>query len=112
MKRFDELEDMWFDFYGVDCNRFKLDDTIYEAIEDESDGYRSMLDTIIINDRADSIFFKTPICRVKVQSKNTHSFEGYVLVDENNHEWLQAGTDHCDDYYPVFIFEYNPKQGE
>jgi hypothetical protein len=33
-------------FYGVDSNRFKLGSKVYEAIEDEGDGYRSSLNDI------------------------------------------------------------------
>jgi len=29
------------DFYGVDCNSFKLDNCVFEAVEDPRDDYRS-----------------------------------------------------------------------
>jgi hypothetical protein len=39
--RFYDLIGTEHDFYGIDFNHFKLDDTVYEILEDECDGYRS-----------------------------------------------------------------------
>jgi hypothetical protein len=64
---FDRLIDQEFDFYGVDNYQFKLGDAIWEAIEDPSDGYRSMLDTVERKDTAGSIFFGQPVARVRVE---------------------------------------------
>ena len=58
--------------YGVDGNSFKLDDCVFEAIEDESDGYRSCLEDIRMKDDTDGlIFFKTPIALVEVLFTDT-----------------------------------------
>ena len=38
-------------FYGVDNNCFKLDNSVLEAVEDESDGYRSYLATVELADK-------------------------------------------------------------
>lgn len=107
------------DFYGVDNNNFKLGDSVFEAVEDPEDGYRSMLAEVkTITDPAGLIFFQTPIARVRVkQAPESHSkhgysesFEGYQLVDvADGHVWLLLGKDNADDYYPVFTFDYTPK---
>ena len=99
-----------FGFYGVDNNCFKLGRKVYEAIEDESDGYRSYLGSIeVVN--LDGIFFNKPLGYVEVRdSGQGGDFEGYEVVDvQDGHVWLRVGTDYADDYYPVFVFDYQPK---
>jgi hypothetical protein len=104
------------DFYGVDCNSFKLDNCVFEAVEDESDGYRSMMSEVRMQDCTDNlIFFKTPIARVRVEDESEGSydhrgFDGYKLVDvKDGHVWLLFGTDDPTDYYPSFTFYYQTK---
>lgn len=99
-----------FNFYGVDGNCYKLDDTIWEAMEDESDGYRSYLGSIeqIFTDKL--IFFKDALAKVTVQEFEGDNVKGWNLVDvTDNHIWLFVGTDYQNDYYPCFRFEYHPK---
>ncbi len=99
-----------FDFYGVCGNEFKLDGTVWEAVENECDGYRSMLDSIQRKD-SDGIFFGWPVARVRVESIYVrYEFEGYHLVDEDGHVWLEFGTNRMGDYYPCFTFRYTPKE--
>jgi hypothetical protein len=103
------------DFYGVDNHCFKLDDVIYESVEDEDDGYRSMLDCVQINEeaKASKIFFGLPIARVVVESEDDGYFRGYKLTDlHDSHEWLRFGTEDYDDWYPMFRFEYSPKPSQ
>ena len=115
-----------FYFYGVDNNRFKLNNTVYEVIENEDDGYRSMLESVIVSEyeiysfitAKDNIFFDTPLTEVTVvkvgESKNDdrwyYSFDGWQLVDDDGHVWLTVGTDNSDNYYPLFTFRYQPKE--
>ncbi len=102
-----------FDFYGACLNELKLDDIIYEVLEDEDDGMRSSMDVIQIKSDEDSegIFFDRPIARVYLEEGNNESFEGYRLVDvDDGHVWLTFGTDHSDSYYPMFVFIYEPKE--
>jgi len=100
-------------FYGVDFNSFKLNSTVYEAIEDEFDGYRSYLSSIEINNFQDLIFFSKPLALVKVFKYDDIDFEGYKLEDvSDGHVWLTIGTDMIDHYYPCFIFLYNPKYND
>ena len=101
-----------FKFYGVCGNRYKLDNTVWEAIEDESDGYRSYLDSIKISEQKNTdIFFENSLGTVIVQNvEDENSFTGFKLVEQKTgHVWLKIGTDYSVDYYPSFHFEYIPK---
>lgn len=108
----EELVGKEFDFYGVDNQVFKLDDIVYEALEDEADGYRSCLDSVVVKDPAEFILFRTPIARVRVEDSDNDpgDFEGLRLVDTvDGHVWLRLGTGNTSDYYPYFVFDYYPK---
>ncbi len=95
-------------FYGVDFNRFKLGNAVFEAIEDPCDDYRSCLGCIKRNDN-DGIFFDKSIAMVRVMERRNGDFEGYELVDAvDGHVWLRVGTDTYDEYYPTFVFSYTP----
>lgn len=101
------------DFYGVDNHTFCLGkgDTkiVLEAVEDESDGYRSYFGCFSVSP-LNKIFFRTPLARVHVRKTEKRvgygKFSGWELVDESGHTWLRVGTDNTDDYYPCFAFEY------
>ena len=100
-----------FDFYGVCNNEFKLGDTVYEAVEDPDDGYRSYLGSIEVKN-SDGIFFGMPLARVKAVAVSDHrDLDGWEFVDvTDGHVWLRVGTDCGDSYYPYFVFEYSPKR--
>ena len=114
------------DFYGADTgeNAFKVDDVVFKVLEDPEDGYRSCLGAIDYTNSHDSIFFSRPIAKVKIvifeeveQEPADHwhqrDFRGYHLIDtEDNHVWIEIGTDYADDYYPYFVFRYQPKKGK
>ena len=101
-------------FYGVDNNCFKLNNSVFEAVEDEDNGYRSYLDTVELSDKENLIFFDAPLALVTVQDIGEGELgedRGYRLVDAvDGHIWLQFYTDNTDDYYPCFRFEYEPKE--
>lgn len=101
-------------FYGVDCYRFKLGETIFEAIEDPGDGHRSCLGLLIVNEETDKdkcIFFNTPVAHVQIRNDSVEedNFRGWTLVDANGHIWLTVGTSEANGYYPWFRFGYSPK---
>lgn len=115
----DDLVGETVDFHGVDCNAFcvSVDGERYafEAVEDESDGYRSMLAEVKRVPTAGNIFFEQPVARVTVsmvEGESGEHFRGYELTDADGHVWLRAGTSNCDDYYPYFTFSYDPARGE
>lgn len=121
-------EDRWFEpnkeynFFGVDGYHFKLDAQVFEAIEDEGDGYRSYLDSVLVRDTSDLIFPRTPLDRITIVEvrdegerdwKNYRApFDGYNFVAADGHVWLQVGTNEWDDYYPYFVFRYTPREPE
>ena len=99
------------DFYGVDNTAFKLDVAVFGVIEDEDDGYRSYFDCLQLAKSDDLVFFDQPIAEVMVHTEdNGNAFTGWILEDSDGHEWLRFGTDWADDYYPCFVFNYNPKK--
>jgi hypothetical protein len=106
-------------FYGVDGLHFKLDDTVFEAVEDPKDGLRSLLDTVVVYPQG-LIFFLEPLAPVTVVELNNDnsqalydSFYGYGLIDPTDgHLWLVVGTATSQDYYPMFRFEYYPLKKE
>lgn len=104
---FTRLVGRQFRFYGVCNHEFKLNDAVWEALEDEDDGYRSCMDTVC-RKNSDGIFFERPLARVIVRKAST--IDGYQLVDsKNDHVWLEFGTEREDHYYPIFIFRYQTK---
>ncbi len=110
------LDGLVLPFYGVDGNLFKLGTTVFEAIEDEGDGYRSMLgDVVIVEDVTGLVFSNEPFATVTVtwiedggRDSSSEGYEGYKLEDANGHVWLYVGTDDLHDYYPMFYFHYEP----
>lgn len=106
MPGFDHFIGDVFLFYGVDNHMFKLDDTVWEAIEDENDGYRSMLECVSVTHGG--IFRNQPITIVELREAKRSDLVGYELVDDNQHVWLSIGTDESDDYYPSYVFRYEP----
>jgi hypothetical protein len=106
-KTIDELVGKRFKFFGVDSNCFKIGSRIFEAIEDECDGYRSMLLTVCLADNTKPLIFsQLPLDTITV--KEDEEYRGYKLVGRNGHVWLRIGTYDYDDYYPCFRFEYTP----
>ena len=128
---FRSLSGLTLDYYGADIaeHSFKIDKIVFKALEDPDDGYRSYLGAIDYTDGHDSIFFSSPIAKVKIEQfvafdnqdsyaahesitndNNITTKSGYRLVDvEDEHVWVEFGTDYTDDYYPMYIFRHYPK---
>lgn len=116
-----------FDFYGAHSNQFKLDDLVFEALEDPDDGYRSHFHSFVLPPKKE-IFFPNPIAKIRfeecdeistVWEKNEYNehpgdydrFRGWRLIDiDGKHVWLEIGTKNYNDYYPYFWFYYNPRK--
>ncbi len=125
-KHFASLRGAIMDYYGADSasNQFKVDGLVFRVLEDPDDGYRSHLGAIEYGDQSTSIFFRSPIAKVRIEifeglsnDNSEHwprpgaSREGYRLIDtEDDHVWLEFGTDNTDDYYPCFTFVHYPKE--
>lgn len=103
---FKDLVGRTFDYYGSDNHTFKLDNMVWEAVEDENDGYRSMLEDIkFISKPTRLIFYNNSFARVMVEYDEESNYSFYHLRDvDSGHIWLTFGTDNSDDYYPYFTF--------
>lgn len=117
-----EQEDEFY-FYGAMNNCFKIDDMVLEVICDPDDGYRSYFGTILHANETDLHavnFFPLPLGKVTLEqcskyTKNPEGYEGgetfngWQLRDlDTGHIWLQFGTGSTDEYYPYFVFYYDP----
>lgn len=97
-------------FYGIDNECFKLGNQVFEAVEDEDDGYRSYLGSVEVRETDGLIFFRTPLATVVAEEWSDCHSEGINLVDiTDGHVWLSFGTDYMDDYYPCFFMRYQPR---
>ena len=86
---------------AVDGFKFRIGNLTFEAIEDENDGYRSCLNEIQVVENI------RPVFRENVRI--TYDGEYFQLFAENDKCVLKIGTDHHDDYYPCFVFEWEPQ---
>lgn len=127
LTHFQSLEGAVLEYYGADAgdHTFKVDDIVFKVLEDPDDGYRSHLGAIDYTQAHDSIFFRTPVARVMIETYDSGHDpdesqdeddpfggvkQGYRLVDvDDGHVWLEFGTDNYDDYYPYFVFRHQPK---
>jgi len=107
------VNENYYAFYGVDNCTFKIGQIVFEAVEDEDDGYRSMLDGVesVPPENATNLIFQHhPIAYVKIaEADDGARHPGYYMEDRTGHVWLRIGTNDADDYYPYFVFEYKPK---
>jgi hypothetical protein len=53
------------------------------------------------------IFFSRPVATLTLKEAAS-TVSGYQLVDDDDHCWLEIGTDNYEDYYPCFTFRYDP----
>lgn len=95
--------------YGepAEIDYIRLDGKVYKITEDPDDGYRSMLDDIE---------------RVDREMKNVFPPQEVIGVLESDEELIQLinpdtgqtvltfGTADADDYYPCFVFDFDPKE--
>lgn len=119
-----------FSFHGMQNNLVRLNDVVYEFLEDPDDGYRSHLGAVRISLASDHTgFFPNSIGTVMLVSTDDpdtwpdnwrppekddwsdSDFSGFFLVDTKDmHIWCQIGTEYSDVYYPCFISRYTPKE--
>ena len=99
------------DYEDSQVIRFCLDDVVYTAVEDPSDGYRSSL-VYCIKDHKE---IKNKIKGVEVfgvyMSRSAYGDSSDIIQfydTTTNEVVLTVGTDHSDDYYPSFIGYWNP----
>ena len=92
-------------FYVIENNKFKITEGVFEVIEDPDDGYRSSLEGVQLLDYKDIVGCFGILAQVEICQDNEDNF---LLRDNDGHVWLRFGTDYGDDYYPCFIFSYDP----
>ena len=86
--------------------QFQLNNTIYQVVEDEEDGYRSSLGYVdIIKHEKGSHFLDF----VTIVHDDNGNDDIYRIIGTNEHVWLEFGTDYYDDYYPCFVYRGYPK---
>ncbi len=92
---------------------FKFQGIVWKAIENECDGYRSMLDQIAYDSFPEKFIAIDNLANVKVKrvyDSESIFFNGWELIDlEDEHVWLEVGTNHTDEWYPYIVFRHNPK---
>ena len=116
---FAALDGLTLEYSGADdaSHEFMVDGIVFKVLEDPNDGYRSMLGVIEYGEKSNSIFFRRPLAKVRIETYEGRDIDyssgdqGYRLVDiEDGHVWLEFGTDNTDDYYPYFVFRHTPKE--
>jgi len=100
--RFEELVGRTGILCAVEDFKFRIGDLTFEAIEDESDGYRSMLGSLEIVQNIRPQFRE----EVTISSSDNELF---FLTNTSGQVVLTVGTDRADDYYPTFIFNWQPR---
>ena len=118
-----------FDFHGAQDSLVRLNDIVYEFLEDPDDGYRSHLGAVRITPASEHTgFFPNPVARVILASTDNKDswpegwtppvkdewhdgpFSGFFFIDaDDHHVWCQIGTEYGDSYYPCMITHYSPK---
>lgn len=91
--------------------RFRLDGKVYTAVEDPSDGYRSMMKSLFVSE--DTMKNTFPPVKVVGRYRDTYDYGGtseiLELIDAANGKVvLTVGTENSDDYYPWFKAEWRP----
>lgn len=109
----DKLVGRSFPFFGV-CDHFiRLGDTVWEIIEDESDGYRSYFETVIKHgDYAAGgpyTFSSAPLDVVEIHRTGKEHAEYNLVSVIDGHVWLSLWTDNSDNYYPSAQISYKPR---
>jgi hypothetical protein len=97
-------------YADADAFSFGMDDHVYTALEDPSDGYRSQLEAILVDcDTADVTF-----CPIQVfATMRTTEYGGDRVLDiydiASSLRIISVGTRNSDDYYPSFVAEWIPE---
>lgn len=90
---------------------FVLDDKTYTAVENPSDGYRSMLDKLYVStEKVENIF--SPVAVLVIYRDTTRYGEKSDMIEfydtKNGKLIMEIGTGNTDDYYPYFVGSFYP----
>lgn len=94
-------------------NSFQLGDVIFEVVADSDDGERSsMAELRIVSTNAvqeyPNHYF---LANVKMQEEDDDIYQ--IVEDENGpnqHFWLRFGTEETHSDYPLFLFDWTPRE--
>ncbi len=97
-----------------DCNvcRFRLNGTVYVVIEDPNDGYRSSMREIKVAPKAEMVNVFSPVQVLGIHCDRSNYDAAHILklYDVTTAKpVLEVGTDNSDDYYPVFVANFQPE---
>lgn len=106
----------WYDeeeYENCSVCRFELDGSVYCAIEDPSDGYRSsMRELQVCGEIANRIPPHKVFCRYLDQQTDELGSEECDILQIIDYQTgkvvLEVGTDNIDDYYPGYVARFNP----
>lgn len=91
--------------------RFVLDGRIYVATEDENDGYRSSMESLVVVD-GPPVANTFPPTRVVVSHITAGEYDtnDYLAFTDiaNGQVVLEVGTENISDYYPGFVNHFYP----
>lgn len=95
------------------CNvcRFRLDGVVYSAIEDPSDGYRSAMRELQIDEKAEvkNSFPSTEVvCRHRDEGRYDSDDVLEIIDTTTGKTILEVGTLSTDDYYPCYVANFDP----
>jgi hypothetical protein len=108
-----KIEDYSRSLQDCQCINFILDGITYTAIENPDDGYRSMLDKIIVSDESITNIFNPVRVVVSVITKSKEYDNECEILDfvdmVNGKTIMEIGTYNSDDYYPSFVANWIPE---
>lgn len=109
-----ESRKRWSDEYeSCEVCRFRLNGTVYLAVEDPEDGYRSCMRELVVDNNAElsNVF---PMVEVVGVHRTKYEYGGtsdiLELIDAHTGKVvLEVGTENTDDYYPSFVASFHPE---
>lgn len=96
--------------YSGSVCRFVLDGKVYTATEDDNDGYRSSMKSLVEGGFVSNTFApQRVVCSMRIEGEYGSKDETLVMRDVvTGREVLEIGTDNTDDYYPSFVANFQP----
>lgn len=92
--------------------RFRLDGTVYSAVEDPRDGFRSCMHDLAVGDTPmANVFFPARVVgRHRTQGECGNSDDMLELIDSvTGGLVIEVGTENSDDYYPRYVASFHPE---
>ena len=108
----EQFEEYDGEFRDANVCIFRLNGTAYAAVEDESDGYRSSMRSLVVRPKArmKNRFPAITVVGIHRNKNEYHQDDILELVDvESGKTVLTVGTRNSDDYYPSFVASFQPE---